>query len=58
MTHRGPFQPLLFCDSVGYISSMAAGAWLFCPKAYNVVPVMSVKAALVGTNYYLSGRVG
>jgi len=22
MTHRGPFQPLLFCDSVKYISEV------------------------------------
>lgn len=40
---------------LGYLSGITAGAWLFCPKMYIVVPVMSVKALLVGTRYYLSG---
>ena len=33
MTHRGPFQPLLFCDSVGQCWSLTA-KWIF-PAAFN-----------------------
>jgi len=33
MTHRGPFQPLLFCDSVGERDPSFGGAMLGAPMA-------------------------
>ena len=51
-------MPFLY---LGCPSGITAGAWLFCPKMYNVVPVTSVKASLVVMNYLygdlLAGRV-
>ena len=39
MTHRGPFQPLLFCDSVTTIPR--EGGW--CSPAFPTPPEMMLK---------------
>ena len=36
MTHRGPFQPLLFCDSVSLSKGMNSSSHCVCTEAWNV----------------------
>jgi len=61
MTHRGPFQPLLFCDSVILWKFPLPSCTFFCepfpPRTHRFCSVTGAAPALVGQWAGVGGRL-